>query len=395
MDKGFDFSDDFFNDDDESAEELSAVAQAQADAAAAAAAALESMPPLPGGGANGLEIMLLYDDGGLKDNLRRCIVQADYTLYEASDLESAREVLKDHPRLGIIVSNSTVAGDDAASILRSLVSINPDLICIICTDIIDFLSFTALINTAPVYKILTFPLDIDRELIPAIGEIASSYLVRQVHRDEWDNLSMGNEDLAGQLSDALHFNRIRQGLVRKMYNGMAEVLEKATMERCNDPFGNTIKTVTAFQKKILDRYFLSLSSNDIPLEQHLKSLTDIFHNEAEGRILQINNTNDREGSPALRQRIAFIMWLLFYRLYLSGKTYSGKATITVKADKVAFVDVTYNIDYKKWDEIQGNNLQKSYTATIDGIVESLSSSFHVNESPVTRFYETTLSLERE
>ena len=89
------------------------------------------------------------------------------------------------------------------------------------------------------------------------------------------------------------------------------------------------------------------------------------------------------------------MWLLLYRLYLTGKTYSGKVTITIKADKVAFVDVTYNIDYKKWDELHTSSLQKSYTSTIDGIVESLSSSFHVNESPVTRFYETTLSLERE
>ena len=394
MDNGFDFSDDFFKDEDNPEELDSAVAQAEAEVAAAAAA-LENMPPLPEGTGGGLEIMLLYDDGGIKDNLRRCIVQADYTLYEASDLKSAREVLKEHPRLGIIVSNSTVGGDDAASILRSLVSINPDLICIICTDIIDFLSFTALINTAPVYKILTFPLDIDRELIPAIGEIASSYLVRQVHRDEWDTLSLGNEELAGELSDALHFSRIRQGLVRKMYNKMSEVLAKATEERCNDPFGNTIKAVSAFQKKILDRYFLSLSSNDIPLEQHIKSLTDVFHNEAEGRILQVSTTNDREGSPALRYRIAFIMWLLLYRLYLTGKTYSGKVTITIKADKVAFVDVTYNIDYKKWDELHTSSLQKSYTSTIDGIVESLSSSFHVNESPVTRFYETTLSLERE
>lgn len=393
MDNGFGFSDDFFNDGDFPAEEDSSSTQAEAEEAAAAA--LESMPPLPDSKGGGLEIMLLYDDGGLKDNLRRCMTQAEYTIYEASDLVTAREVLKEHPRLGIIVSNSTVAGDDAASILRSLVSLNPDLICIICTDIIDFLSFTALINTAPVYKILTFPLDIDRELIPAIGEIASSYLVRQVHRDEWDNLSMENEDLAGRLSDALHYNRIRQGLVRRMYNGMAEVLAKSTAERCNDAFGNTIKNVSAFQKKILDRYFLSLSSADTPLEQHLRSLRDVFHNEAEGRIIQITVNDGPPGGPALRNRIAFIMWLLFYRLYLSGKTYSGKATINIKADKVAFVDVTYNIDYKKWDELHSNSLQKSYTSTIDGIVEYLCSGFHINESPVTRFYETTISLEKE
>lgn len=390
MDNGFGFSDDFFNDEDFPAEEDSSVAMAEAEAAAP-----ESIPPLPDSRGGGLEIMLLYDDGGLKDNLRRCMVQAEYTIYEASDLASAREVLKEHPRLGIIVSNSTVAGDDAASILRSLVSLNPDLICIVCTDIIDFLSFTALINTAPVYKILTFPLDIDRELIPAIGEIASSYLVRQVHRDEWDNLSMENEDLAGRLSDALHYNRIRQGLVRRMYNGMAEVLTKSTAERCNDAFGNTIKHVSAFQKKILDRYFLSLSSTDTPLEQHVKSLRDVFHNEAEGRIIQITVNDGPQGSPTLRNRIAFVMWLLFYRLHLSGKTYSGKAAITIKADKVAFVDVTYNIDYKKWDELHNNSLQKSYTSTIDGIVEHLCSGFHINESPVTRFYETTISLEKE
>lgn len=374
MDKGFDFSDDFFKDEDDPISADLGVAETSG---------------------NGLEIMLLYNDGGLKDNLRRCMVQAGYTIYEASDLDSAKEVLKEHPRLGIIVSHSTVAGDDAASILRSLLPVNPDLIGIICTDILDFLAFTALINTAPVYKILTFPLDIDRELIPAIGEIASSYLVRQVNRDEWDSLSNGNEDLTGQLNDALHFNRIRQGLVRKMYNGMVEVLAKATAQRCNDPFGNTIKNVQTFQKKILDRYFLSLSSNDNPLEAHIKSLMDTFNNEAEGRNIQITVNNNNQGSPALRNRIAFILWLLFYRLYLSGKTYSGKATITIKADKVAFVDVTYNIDYSKWDELHNNSLQKSYTSTVDGLVESICSGFHINESPVTRFYEITISLEKE
>lgn len=389
MDKDFDFSDDFFKDEDD---------PTPADSGAAASveeAVPDELPPLPGVSGNGLDILLLYNDGGLKDNLRRCMVQAGYTLYEASDLESAKAILKEHPRLGIIVSHSTVAGDDAASILRSLLLLNPDLICIICTDIIDYLSFTALINTAPVYKILTFPLDIDRDLIPAIEEIASSYLVRQVNRDEWDSLSNGNEDLAGQLNDALHFSRIRQGLVRKMYNGMAEVLAKATAERCNDPFGNTIKNVQTFQKKILDRYFLSLSSNDISLDAHIKSLLDTFNNESEGRIIQITVINDNQGSPALRNRITFILWLLFYRLYLSGKTYSGKATITIKADKVAFVDVTYNIDYKKWDELHNNSLQKSYTSTVDGLVESICSGFHINESPITRFYETTISLEKE
>ncbi len=389
MDNGFDFSDDFFKDEDD---------PTPADSGAAAPVAVEApdeMLSLPGASGNGLEILLLYNDGGLKDNLRRCMVQADYTLYEASDLESAKAVLKEHPRLGIILSHSTVAGDDAASILRSLLPVNPDLICIICTDIVDFLSFTSLINTAPVYKILTFPLDIDRDLIPAIEEIASSYLVRQVNRDEWDSLSNGNEDLTGQLNDALHFNRIRQGLVRKMYNGMAEVLTKATSERCNDPFGNTIKNVQTFQKKILDRYFLSLSSNDIPLKGHIKALLDTFNNEAEGRTVQITVNDANEGTPSLRNRISFIIWLLLYRLYLSGKTYSGKVTISIKDDKVAFVDVTYNIDYNKWAELHSNSLQKSYTATVDGIVEDLCSGFHINESSVTRFYETTITPEKE
>ena len=384
MGDGFDFSDDFFN--DETQEDVT-------DVAAEIIPEMLDMPEIFPEDSKGMELLLLYDDGGLKDNLRRCISQTDYCIIEACDLAGAREVLMDHPNLGMIVSNSTVAGDDAASILRSLVAVNPDVICIICTDMVDLLAFSALINTAPVYKILTFPLDIDKELIPALGEMASVSMVRQFNRSEWNNLVKGNEDYAAQLRDALHFNRIRQGVVRKMYNGMAEVLAKASEERCNDPFGNTVKTVKVFQKKILDRFFLSLSSNPTSLDRHIRALSDAFNNEEEGRIVRIECDRELEGNQPLCSRVFFIVWLLIYRLSLSGRSYSGSANIEVKGSVMAFIDVKYDIDSEKWEDIHKNNLQKSYTSVVEGIADSFSSGFEVRAAKTARVYETSVSVE--
>ncbi|MBR5336776.1 MAG: hypothetical protein IK152_02210 [Lachnospiraceae bacterium] len=394
MDTDFDLKDDFFDDDTdfssepgedaETAEGMSANEKSQLD---------QMMAELTAQNPVGTEIMLLYDAGSLKDNLRRCLSQTDYSIVEAEDLSSAREALKDHPKLSITVANSTVGGDDAASILRSLVTINPDLICIICTDMIDILSFSALINTAPVYKILTFPLDIDEELIPALDEMVSVSMVRSVNREEWNSLVRTNEDLARQLRDALHFSRIRQGTMRRMYNGMVEVLAQFTTLRCVDPFGNTINTIKVFQKKIVDRFFLSLSSNDISMEQHIKNITDVFGNEAEGRIVNISCDDDPESNLMLRSRLALIIWILFYRLSLTGRTYSGNAEITFKGRVMAFLDVTYDLPKDKWIDLNNNSLQKSYTGTVEGISDSLVSAFSIIEAPERRVYKMTVSTE--
>ncbi len=390
MGTDFGFDDDFF-DEDFSAEEPSEVKPNESRPPELAAGSIE-MPSVFTENNGTIELLVLYDEGSLKENLISSLSRTEYSIVEANDLGSAREVLRDHPNLGIVVSNSTVAGDDAASILRSLVSINPDIISIICTDMIDLLSFMALINTAPVYKILTFPLDIDKELIPALGELASVSLVRRITRDERNEVKESGEDYDRKLQEAIRINRLRQGAIRKMYNGMLEVLAKTTKERCNDPFGNTVKTINAFQRKVVERFFLSISPGETPMETQVKTVLDAFDNAAEGKNVSVEIKNAGNADPGLCSRVVFVLWLLFYRLALTGPSYKGHATVDFKGPLTAFVVVTYDINAERWFEINKNNLQSSYTTVSEGIADSFSTVFGVSGDAQEKRYEASISI---
>ena len=84
MDTDFDLKDDFFDDDTdfssepgedaETAEGMSANEKSQLD---------QMMAELTAQNPVGTEIMLLYDAGSLKDNLRRCLSQTECALYSS------------------------------------------------------------------------------------------------------------------------------------------------------------------------------------------------------------------------------------------------------------------------------------------------------------------------
>ena len=205
------------------------------------------------------KLLLLYDQGSLKDLLDSCMTQNHYDIFYADTLEKAENIAAvvpisakngENTDIIIILTSIKVNGMDIVSILRKLTYISPDIIAIICTDIIDFRKLTNIINNAPIYKILTFPLDIDSELIPAIVELQVTTLSKRADRSDMYAVLQQNENLLDKLKKVQEICQKQLGARRELYEIVNISMDLCSQTICENMSKNTLARLTAFQKYI-------------------------------------------------------------------------------------------------------------------------------------------------
>lgn len=340
-----------------------------------------------------VKLLLLYDQGSLKSMLYKYLDISDYQLFEADSIESASTVLNNHPDLGLIISNLTVAGVGVASILKQLKDVNPDIICIICTDMMDMRSFVGLINTSPIYKILTIPLDIDKDLIPAINEVIGTYNARKANRDEWNELQFNNSSIKEDIQKAKYLATIQQGCIRSTYSYLNDILIGNIDIICKDFSKDDKQSLFTFQKNVTDKFFLSTSPKEKPLEETANEIAAKYGPTGSNKSVVPRIYKEEIANPLLKSKAAFLMWLYIYRISRFENDYYVNVNITFTTPSMAYVEITYRLEDGVWDEINSDPLQKSYGKVVEELTKLISGEYRKDINDNMIIFSNVISLE--
>lgn len=316
------------------------------------------------------KLLLLYDQGSLKDLLDSCMTQNHYDIFYADTLEKAENIMFENTDITIIVTSIKVNGMDIVSILRKLTYISPDIIAIICTDIIDFRKLTNIINNAPIYKILTFPLDIDSELIPAIVELQVTTLSKRADRSDMYAVLQQNENLSDKLKKVQEICQKQLGARRELYEIVNISMDLCSQTICENMPKNTLARLTAFQKYITKQFFLNLNPREQSMNIIAEQLLNVFNSPEDNKHASIHIEGTDSCRDLLRSKTCFLIIMLFYRLTLYNNNYHVSAKINFISENLAKLKITYRFDEGLWVAINTDPLQKSYTDTIEKLVES-------------------------
>lgn len=319
---------------------------------------------------NNPKILLLYDQGGIKDLLFNCMSQNNYNVYHADTLEKAENIMYSNPDISVVITSIKVNGLDVVSIMHKLTLVAPDIIAIICTDVIDFRKLTSIINKAPIYKILTFPLDVDTELIPAIGELQVTTMSMKADRNDMYSVLQQNENLSEKLEEVQQLCKMQLGARRELYEIVNTSMDICSKILCQDLPQNTFCRLSAFQKYITKHFFLNLN----PREQSMNVIADqiikVFDNPTSNKHASIYIEGTDACRDLLRSKVTFVILLLFYRLTLYENDYYVSASVSFKSENMASIKVTYRFEDGVWQAMNSDSLQKSYTATIESLIKS-------------------------
>ncbi len=184
-----------------------------------------------------MKILFVDDEENVLRSIRRLFMDEDYYVMIANSGEEGLEILKQHPDMGLIVSDQRMPGLTGVEFLAQAREIVPDALRILLTGYADINAVVDAINRGGAYRYLTKPWD-DKELIQAIHDAAEQSSLKRENKRLQGIVAKQNEELKNWNSQ-LEFYVQEQTLEIQKNN---QVLEKMNT-RLKTSFKNTI---TAF-----------------------------------------------------------------------------------------------------------------------------------------------------
>ena len=101
--------------------------------------------------------ILIVDDEPASVSLLRITLGMDYTVYTATDGQSALSLLAAHPDIGLAIIDQRMPGMSGTEFIRKTIAPYPRLVRVILTGYTDVESLIEAINAGQVYRYLTKP----------------------------------------------------------------------------------------------------------------------------------------------------------------------------------------------------------------------------------------------
>ncbi|MBI4848748.1 MAG: response regulator [Nitrospirae bacterium] len=141
-----------------------------------------------------VEILFVDDEKNVLQALKRLCMDEDYEIILANSAEEALEVLRNHPNLGLIVSDQRMPGMTGSEFLARAKDIMPDTVRILLTGYADINAVADAINKGGAYRYITKPWK-DEELLQIIGDAVKRYSLVQENKRLQEIIRKQNEEL--------------------------------------------------------------------------------------------------------------------------------------------------------------------------------------------------------
>ncbi len=113
-----------------------------------------------------VEILCVDDEPQIVEGLKD-LLEDRYTVHTATSAGAALEMLREHPRVAVVLSDMRMPGMDGAALLQRALSVAPDTVRMLLTGYSDINAAIAAVNRGQIFRFLTKPC--------APGDLASAF----------------------------------------------------------------------------------------------------------------------------------------------------------------------------------------------------------------------------